>query len=330
MARRPLDAGQPLRVLSLCAGVGGLDLAVDLAVPTRTACYVEIEAFAAACLAARMEEGALGAAPVWSDLTTFDGRAWRGAVDLVLGGYPCQPFSVVGKRQGTDDPRHLWPHVARVIREVEAPLVFLENVPGHLRLGLDLVAGELRSLGYTVAADLFTAEECGAPHKRERLFILAARVGDAAGQGLAQRGGLGEDRAEGHPPAVGTGRDVGEGALAHGDGGGLALVGTEHDDDGSDARRHVSDGCRAGLPGPFPPGPEAVDEWTALLSTHPHFVPAPEPAAEPGLHGVADGTGRTRVDRIRALGNGVVPVVAAYAFVALACALGAAVAAEEV
>ncbi len=93
------------------------------------------QTYAAAVLVARMEDASLDHAPVWDDVGTFDGRPWRGAVDIVTAGYPCQPFSVAGKRRGADDPRHLWPHVARIIGEVEPPFVFLENVAHHLRLG---------------------------------------------------------------------------------------------------------------------------------------------------------------------------------------------------
>lgn len=164
-----------MNVLSLCAGVGGLDLGVELATggDARTVCFVEREAHAAAVLVSRMEEALLAPAAVWSDLTTFDGREWRGVVDLVVAGYPCQPFSTAGKRAGVDDPRHLWPHVARIIRECGAGLVLLENVPGHLSLGFDAVCGDLQGMGYRVAAGVFSAAEVGSSHRRERLFILA-------------------------------------------------------------------------------------------------------------------------------------------------------------
>lgn len=85
-------------VLSLCSGGGGLDLGVQLAVPAAcTVAYVEIEAYACEILATRMQEDGLDAAPIWSDLQTFDGRPWRRCVDLLIGGYPCQPFSVAGQ-----------------------------------------------------------------------------------------------------------------------------------------------------------------------------------------------------------------------------------------
>ena len=165
--------------LSLCSGAGGIDLGLTLAMPGyRTVGHVERETYAAALLVARMEDASLDQAVVWDDVGTFDGRSWRGAVDIVTAGYPCQPFSVAGKRQGAADPRHLWPHVARIIGEVEPPFVFLENVAHHLRLGFPEVASGLVGMGYRLAAGLFTAAEVGAPHKRERLFILAIREGD--------------------------------------------------------------------------------------------------------------------------------------------------------
>ncbi|WP_454283693.1 DNA cytosine methyltransferase [Roseovarius sp. MBR-38] len=165
--------------LSLCSGAGGLDLGLAIAIPGyRAVGHVERETFAAATLVARMEDASLDQAVVWDDVGTFDGGPWRGAVDIVTAGYPCQPFSVAGKRRGTDDPRHLWPHVARIIGEVEPPFVFLENVAHHLRLGFPEVAAGLVRMGYKLAAGLFTAAEVGAPHRRERLFILAIREGD--------------------------------------------------------------------------------------------------------------------------------------------------------
>jgi DNA-cytosine methyltransferase len=167
---------RPFTILSLCAGVGGLDLGLRVAQPnSRTVCFVEIEAYAAAILATRMEQNALDQAPIWTDLRTFDGKPWRSLVDCITAGYPCQPFSVAGKQLGDKDPRHLWPDVFRVVREIDPPLCFFENVPGHLRLGFRQVHDDLRSLGYRVKAGLFTAEEVGASHKRERLFILAYR-----------------------------------------------------------------------------------------------------------------------------------------------------------
>lgn len=176
-----------LNILSLCAGVGGLDLGIRVAQPNaRAVCFVEIEAFACEILATRMEDKSLDEAPVWTDLRSFDGKPWRGIVDCITAGYPCQPFSVAGKQKGKDDPRHLWPDVYRIVREIRPRLCFFENVPGHLRLGFEQVHDDLRELGYSVKAGLFSAAEVGSTHKRERLFILAYRESDRANGWLSE------------------------------------------------------------------------------------------------------------------------------------------------
>lgn len=167
-----------MNVLSLCSGIGAFSLGLKLAVPDcRTVCYVEIEKVPQDILLARMADGFLDRAPIWGDLKQFDGRPWRRLVDLVHGGYPCQPFSLAGRRRGARDPRHLWPDIARILAECEPEWCFFENVPGHLSLGFDVVARDLDALGYRVAAGLFTAAEIGAPHERRRFFILAHHDG---------------------------------------------------------------------------------------------------------------------------------------------------------
>lgn len=163
--------------ISLCAGGGGLDIGVDLAVRNaRCVCRVEHEAYACEILASRVEEEALDEAPLWTDLRTFDGRPWRGIVDCVVAGYPCQPFSVAGRRRGEEDPRHLWPQIARILGECRPGYVFLENVAGHLRLGFDSVLVDLAALGFDAVWGCVRASEVGASHRRERLFVLAARA----------------------------------------------------------------------------------------------------------------------------------------------------------
>lgn len=156
-----------LRALSLCSGIGGLDLA--LAGIARTVCYVEREGFAASCLVAQIQAGRLADAPVWSDLRTFDARAWRGAVDLVVAGFPCQPFSTASRGRSVADD--LWPCVARVVREVRPRFVFLENVQ---RQPIQRAASFLRfSFGYQVKIAANTAASVGAPFERRRWWALA-------------------------------------------------------------------------------------------------------------------------------------------------------------
>ena len=275
------------RGLALCAGAGGLELGLSLALPGyRAVCWVERDAYAASSLVARMEEAALDDAPVWSDLAAFDGRPWRGAVDIVTAGWPCQPFSVSGKRRGSADERHLWPHVRRVLVETGAPLLFAENVPGHVSLGLDVVRADLQDLGYDVEAGLFSAAETGAPHERRRLFLLA----HAHRQPIRK---LARHILEGRQADL-CGREASGGHR----GGGQSLDGP------------VSDGHGPGAGG-FPPGPDAFDAWERLL--------AAQPGLQPALSRTSDGLA-DRLDRYRLVGNGVCPLAAAYALAVLAFA----------
>lgn len=122
----------PFNVLALAAGVGGLELGVEIARPSATlVCAVEIEAHAAEVLAARMEDGTVSPAPIWDDVGTFDGQPWRGVVDCVTSGDPCQPNSVAGRQRGADDDRWLLDQVLRVVEEVRPTHFFRENVTGN-------------------------------------------------------------------------------------------------------------------------------------------------------------------------------------------------------
>lgn len=161
-------------IISICSGVGGLDLGVGLAVRNaRTVCHVEREVQAAAVLAARMEDEAIHEAPIWSDLSTFDGKPWRGLVDCIISGDPCQPNSVAGSRLGSADDRFLIDQLIRVIEEVRPARIFRENVTGNADGQLEALIPALERLGYSVAAGIFSASEVGASHQRERLFIMA-------------------------------------------------------------------------------------------------------------------------------------------------------------
>ncbi|MCE8006560.1 DNA cytosine methyltransferase [Aestuariivita sp.] len=285
-----------LRGLSLCAGVGGLDLGLHIAEPGyRTVCFVERNSFAAACLVARMADTALAPAPIWDDLRSFDGRAWRGRIHIVTAGYPCQPFALSGHRKGAQDPRHLWPDVARVVSEVQPEWCFFENVPGHLTLGFRDVVGDLQQLGYLVAARVVSAAEVGGSHLRERLFILA----HADLQGQRQQG-LHSGRTRGaevlHRPQPGRQADRDQEC-----GGGLDTV------LGSSDRLRLD---ASALP-LFPPLPGQFVEWGAALDARPDL--------KPGLDRLDDGLA-DRLERSAAAGNGVVPLAAAHAYVALKAA----------
>lgn len=165
--------------LALCAGSGGLELGLHLALSDyRTVCWVENEAYAASALVARMEEAWLDQAPIWADVNSFSGKPWRGLVDLVSAGFPCQPWSTAGRHKGVDDDRWLWGSIRKILRDVEPSVVLLENVPGLYRGGIQIVLGDLADLGFDATWDVFSAAKVGAPHRRNRVFVL----------GLARRG----------------------------------------------------------------------------------------------------------------------------------------------
>ena len=134
-------------VLSFCSGYGGLERGLELAgFEHRVIAYVEIEAFAIALLVKKMEEGKVPAAPVYTDIKTFPSEIFRDKVSLIIGGYPCQPFSSAGKKKGDKDPRHLWPYIRRHIKSIRPIQCLFENVQGHIALGLLSVVSELESM----------------------------------------------------------------------------------------------------------------------------------------------------------------------------------------
>ena len=130
--------------LSLFTGAGGLDLAAE-SVGIRTVCRVEWSAYRQASLMSRIRGGELFNAPLWDDVTTFDGRPFRGLVDVIFGGDPCQPHSFVGKMSGLEDARWLWPDYLRIIKEVQPRFVIRENV--HVATHQPLIDRELQRSG---------------------------------------------------------------------------------------------------------------------------------------------------------------------------------------
>jgi len=215
--------GHPKKLnhISLCTGYGGIDLGLSRALrDVCTVAYVEIEAFAIENLVSKIESELLDMAPIWSNLKTFPWLLYRGKVDILSGGFPCQPFSSAGRRAGDEDPRHLFPYILDGLRELgRPPLVFLENVEGIISSKLKgdqwsdpegtpvllHVLRELERLGYDATAGIFSAREVGAPHQRKRVFIMGVRSdlsdsGRALVSGMLERGrdaDVGESHARG-------------------------------------------------------------------------------------------------------------------------------------
>ena len=241
-------------VLSLCTGYGGIERGLELAGFThRVVAHVEIEAFAIANLVAKMEAGQLVPAPVWTDLKTLPAHCFRDRIDVLTGGYPCQPFSTAGQRKGAEDPRHLWPHIRQHVETIRPVRCFFENVEGHISLGLREVISDLEILGYATTWGIFSASEVGAPHQRKRVYILADAISQGSQGRLQGRQNQERQDQQGH---------AGRSSPAHGQ-------------------------------------PTAVS-W----------------ATEPDVGRVVNGAS-FRVDRLRLLGNGVVPYTAAKAWTVL-------------
>ena len=159
--------------LALFAGAGGGILASHL-LGWRTVCAVEWDAYAASVLCARQNDGLLPPFPIWDDVQTFDGRPWRGRVDVISGGFPCQDISAAGKGAGiTGDKSGMWFHMARIVGEVRPEYVFVENSPMLTSRGLGTVLGDLASLGYDARWGVLGAADVGAPHQRDRIWVVA-------------------------------------------------------------------------------------------------------------------------------------------------------------
>ena len=159
--------------LALFAGAGGGILGGHL-LGWRTVCAVEWEPYPASVLCARQNDGFLPPFPVWDDVQTFDGKPWRGIVDVVSGGFPCQDISAAGKGAGIDGERSgMWREMARIIYEVRPRFVFVENSPMLTSRGLGVVLGDLAEMGFDARWGVLGAANVGAPHQRDRIWIVA-------------------------------------------------------------------------------------------------------------------------------------------------------------
>ena len=169
--------GRELRSLHLFAGAGGGILA-DLILGHRPVCAVEFADYPRRVLLARQRDGHLPQFPIWDDVCTFDGKPWRGRVDIVAGGFPCQDISAAGKGEGLDGARSgLWSEMARIVGEVRPRFAFVENSPILTSRGLGVVLGDLAALGYDAEWGVLGARDAGAPQIRKRVWVLAHTPG---------------------------------------------------------------------------------------------------------------------------------------------------------
>lgn len=323
-----------MRIGSLCSGYEGIALGLELLFPVQHVFFADPNSAASAILAHHWPH-----VPNLGDLTSVD-WATQAAIDLLTAGYPCQPFSLAGKRRGADDERHLWPHIAVAIGVLRPRRVFLENVAGHVSLGLGVVLGDLAALGYDATWGVVRASDAGAPHRRERLFILAADAGSSGQQrpllqvrgtrsgdvparsgaaSAADANGLGRARARRGGGAAGERRTPDRRALTDSDSHGQPRLGRVDDGERDADRRGRADiawgayesavrrwehvtGCRA--PAPTESGRHGKPRLSAVFVEWLMGLPAGHVTAVPGLN---------RAAQLKALGNGVVPQQCALA-----------------
>jgi DNA (cytosine-5)-methyltransferase 1 len=305
-----------LSVGSLFSGIGGIDLGLERAGMT-VAWQSEVDSYCCRVLKKHWPH-----VPNLGDVKAID---WAEVphVDVIAGGYPCQPFSLAGRRLGDQDPRHLWPYMLNALRVLRPRWTLLENVAGHLAMGFGRVLGDLAEVGYDAEWDCVPAAAVGAPHRRDRVYVVAYPQRE---QGRAQPLGVGGSLA-----AALAGHDGPNGYVAHADSRRLE-IGAELDGqpacnpaNGSPQGRHAHrrrdevaypDGegssRRAGQPSGRPSAARRVEPQrlgSRLSWERP--TRRPDWAAEPDVGRVAHGI-PARVDRLRALGNAVVPQVAEH------------------
>ena len=287
--------------LALFAGAGGGILGGKL-LGWRTVCAVEIDAYCAGVLVQRQNDGILPPFPIWNDVRTFDGKPWRGIVDVVSGGFPCQDVSIAGKGDGLDGERSgLWAEFARILGEVRPRYAFIENSPMLTLRGGDRVLSDLAALGYDARWGVVSAADAGAPHRRERIWIVADSEIDRRREG--REGGFDSSGARKREQPF---QDV-----ANADGGRRQCSSEREEAEpvsiaapGSEIT--VADAARAGF------GERRGAEPVSAANGSGWWL------VEPDVGRVAYGVA-SRVDRIKALGNGQVPAVAALAWRILSC-----------
>lgn len=269
--------------LALFAGAGGGILGGRL-LDWHTVAAVEIERYPRECLLQRQRDGIFPKFPIWDDVTTFDGKPWRGLVDVVSGGFPCQDISAAGKGAGIDGARSgLWSEMFRIICEVRPRFAFMENSPMLTSRGLHRVLGDLAEAGYHAAWLVLGAGDIGAPHQRDRIWILGVPE-HADGDIQSAVGAVSARKQKAEPDGVCH-------TLPDTDGIGLQTlqpIGSMREK--QDVKMESGQPARSGADG-------RANVW----------------AAESGLGRMVDGVAH-RVDRLKAIGNGQVPLVAAIAF----------------
>ena len=299
--------GGNVNELALFAGAGGGILGGKL-LGWRTVCAVEWEPYPASVLVARQNDGLLPAFPIWDDVQTFDGKPWRGIVQVVSGGFPCQDISAAGKGAGIDGERSgMWREMARIIHEVRPRFAFVENSPMLTSRGLGTVLGDLASMGFDARWGVLGAADVGANHQRDRIWIVARNM--AYTKELLCDGGNNNSRIslerETQPK---LGNNCRSENVAYSSSVGHKFseykIQTRGDSTKSGSKNLSNSNVPQQQGGSFPIGIQQKDSFASDSCWW---------ETEPNVGRVADGLA-SRVDRLKAIGNGQVPLCAAEAW----------------
>lgn len=305
--------------IALCYGIGGIELGLQIADESyRTIHYVEKDKFCVELLKKRIEQGILDAVPITETLEEFvenEAEKYKGKCDIIAAGFPCQPASVAGRRKGVKDTRWLWPTVAEAIRKIEPRWIFLENVRGLLSVdfgqGFGEILRDLANMRYDVQWEVLSAGEVGAPQNRSRVFILAhSNTGRPLDTIQTRRASVGNDcETVGNTKSTRLQRSTGGEFREQ-----VVAARCKKLDDSNDTRLQGRGEIKCtNKISSWPPSPTDTNRWTEVLGTRPELAPA-LPKSE--FRGVAPRI-PNRVDRLKALGNSVVPIQAAVAYLHL-------------
>ena len=279
-----------LKILDLFSGIGGFSLGLEATGGFETSAFCDIDPYCRKVLQQHWPN-----VPIYEDIKKLKGTD-IGTVDIITGGYPCQPFSVAGKQKGVEDKRHLWPDMFRIIKECKPTWVIGENVGGHIKLGLDSVLQDLESEGYTVRAFSISASSVGANHQRERVWTVGYSEHSYAMEDTRQYGRRIESTWDTESIGSGTSEETQwttNSNQINGSGEGAALMGEATD---TDSQRLHGLGTEHELREGKTKGTSSWERWWEF---------------EPDVGRVVNGV-PNRVDRIKALGNSLVPQIPFY------------------
>ena len=305
-------SGYKLKHLDLFSGIGGFSLGLETTGGFETVAFCDYDSYCQKVLRKH-----------WPWVTIYDDikelnyeklkSNGHNKIDIITGGYPCQPFSIAGRQQGEKDPRHVWPEMFRLIQELRPTWVIGENVSGHVKLGLDTVLENLESEGYSARTFSISASSIGANHQRERLWIIAHsnNAGDRTSQSSIDRHGQKTDqRREGFTQfeSSGHGEDLENTGRSRGSG--SKFQGKNENEIREENANQFERSSSSSQSNMVYSDSERLEKWESIgenfSQEYQALIGADWWSTEPNVGRVANGVPK-RVDRLKSLGNSLVP-----------------------